>query len=42
MSIPWSTKHRLFCAQVSDKTDSKDKEKVSYCMEINKDEESEL
>ena len=42
MSTPGSTKHRLFCAQVDDTTYSKDKKKVSYCMEINKEEEIEL
>ena len=38
MSAPESTKHCLFCVQVDDKTYSKDKEKVSYCIEINKEE----
>ena len=42
MSAPGSTKHRLVRAQVDDKTYSKDKEKESYCMEINKKEDIEL
>ena len=41
MCTPGSTEPRIFCAQVDDKTYSKDKEKVSYCMEINKEEEIE-